>query len=87
MLDYRESGAISTRAPSVSRGISLGGYYAPRSAAFDNRVKACLAFGGVPDDWAECWEGLQDLTARRSIVRSKSATLEEARKARKAATR
>ena len=27
-------------------GISLGGYYAPRAAAFDKRIKACLALGG-----------------------------------------
>jgi dienelactone hydrolase len=26
-------------------GLSLGGYYAPRAAAFDRRVKACVAFG------------------------------------------
>jgi dienelactone hydrolase len=26
-------------------GLSLGGYYAPRAAAFDKRVKACVAFG------------------------------------------
>ncbi len=34
-------------------GISLGGYYAPRAAAFDKRIKACLALGG-PYDWGEC---------------------------------
>jgi dienelactone hydrolase len=64
-------------------GISLGGYYAPRAAAFDKRIKACLALGG-PYDWAECWDGLPDLTREAFRVRSKSATLDEAR--RKAAT-
>jgi dipeptidyl aminopeptidase/acylaminoacyl peptidase len=64
-------------------GISLGGYYAPRSAAFDKRIKACLALGG-PYDWAECWDGLPGLTQEAFRVRSKSATVEEAR--RKAAT-
>ncbi|MGA7682037.1 MAG: alpha/beta hydrolase, partial [Pseudolabrys sp.] len=26
-------------------GVSLGGYYAPRAAAFDKRIKACIALG------------------------------------------
>jgi dipeptidyl aminopeptidase/acylaminoacyl peptidase len=64
-------------------GISLGGYYAPRAAAFDKRIKACLALGG-PFDWGECFANVPDLTREAFRVRSKSATLEEAR--RKAAT-
>ena len=27
-------------------GVSLGGYYAPRAAAFEKRIKACIALGG-----------------------------------------
>ncbi len=30
-------------------GISLGGYYAPRCAAFEKRFKACVAWGGIWD--------------------------------------
>ncbi len=30
-------------------GISLGGYYAPRAAAFETRVRACCAWGGIWD--------------------------------------
>jgi dienelactone hydrolase len=30
-------------------GVSLGGYYAPRAAAFEKRFKCCLAWGGVWD--------------------------------------
>jgi len=60
-------------------GISLGGYYAPRAAAFEKRLKACMALGG-PYDWSECWDGVPDLTREAFRVRSKSATLEEARK-------
>ena len=30
-------------------GISLGGYYAPRGAAYEHRIKACAAWGGVYD--------------------------------------
>ncbi len=64
-------------------GISLGGYYAPRSAAFDKRIKACLSLSG-PYDWAQCWDGVPALTREAFRVRSKSSTLDEAR--RKAAT-
>jgi 2,6-dihydroxypseudooxynicotine hydrolase len=60
-------------------GISLGGYYAPRSAAFDPRIKACLALGG-PYDWAKSWNSVPDLTREAFRVRSHSATLEEARR-------
>jgi fermentation-respiration switch protein FrsA (DUF1100 family) len=60
-------------------GISLGGYYAPRSAAFDPRIKACLALGG-PYDWSKSWEGVPDLTREAFRVRSKSASLDEARR-------
>ena len=37
-------------------GISLGGYYAPRAAAFDSRVKALVA-------WCGCYDVLDDLYA------------------------
>jgi pimeloyl-ACP methyl ester carboxylesterase len=40
-------------------GISLGGYYAPRAAAFEPRIKACVAWGGVWDYgeiWKKRWE-------------------------------
>jgi dipeptidyl aminopeptidase/acylaminoacyl peptidase len=60
-------------------GISLGGYYAPRSAAFEKRIKACLALGG-PYDWVASWNELPDLTREAFRVRSKCATLEEARR-------
>jgi dipeptidyl aminopeptidase/acylaminoacyl peptidase len=30
-------------------GISLGGYYAPRGAAFETRIKACVAWGAIWD--------------------------------------
>jgi dienelactone hydrolase len=40
-------------------GISLGGYYAPRAAAFEPRIKACVAWGGIWDYgaiWRKRWE-------------------------------
>jgi 2,6-dihydroxypseudooxynicotine hydrolase len=83
VLDYIETRPDLDASRIGLAGISLGGYYAPRAAAFDKRVKACLALGG-PYDWAECWDGLPALTREAFRIRSKSATLEEAR--RKAAT-
>lgn len=38
-------------------GVSLGGYYAPRVAAFEPRLKAAVAIGG-PYNFAECWPRL-----------------------------
>src|SRR6266568_1298717 len=40
-------------------GVSLGGYYAPRAAAFEKRLKACIALSG-PYEWAEIWDGLPE---------------------------
>ena len=60
-------------------GVSLGGYYAPRAAAFEKRVQACIALSG-PYDWAEIWSGLPDLTREAFRVRSKCRTQEEALK-------
>ncbi len=50
-------------------GVSLGGYYAPRAAAFEKRIKACIALGG-PFDWGAAWEGLPGLTREAFRVRS-----------------
>jgi 2,6-dihydroxypseudooxynicotine hydrolase len=59
-------------------GVSLGGYYAPRAAAFDQRIKACIALAG-PFDWGEAWDGLPALTREAFRVRSHCGTPEEAR--------
>jgi 2,6-dihydroxypseudooxynicotine hydrolase len=42
-------------------GVSLGGYYAPRAAAFEPRVKAAVGIAG-PWNFAECWPQLPSLT-------------------------
>lgn len=39
-------------------GISLGGYYAPRAAAFDSRLHCCVAWGAIWDYGALCRERL-----------------------------
>ncbi len=59
-------------------GVSLGGYYAPRSAAYEPRVKACIALSG-PYDWGKAWDTLPELTREAFRVRSKCATQEAAR--------
>ncbi len=53
-------------------GVSLGGYYAPRAAAFEKRVQACIALSG-PYDWGAAWPTLPDLTRAAFQARSKSA--------------
>jgi dienelactone hydrolase len=60
-------------------GVSLGGYYAPRAAAFDRRIKACIALAG-PYDWAEAWDGLPQLTRDAFRVRSHCRTEADARR-------
>jgi dipeptidyl aminopeptidase/acylaminoacyl peptidase len=60
-------------------GVSLGGYYAPRAAAFDKRIQACIALGG-PFDFGAAWDGLPALTREAFRVRSHCETQAEARK-------
>ena len=60
-------------------GVSLGGYYAPRSAAFEKRIKACAALCG-PYDWGDAWEGLPELTREAFRIRSHCATMESAKR-------
>lgn len=61
-------------------GVSLGGYYAPRVASADARVRACVALAG-PYDFGDCWDQLPPLTRQAFRVRSWSADDDEARKA------
>jgi dienelactone hydrolase len=60
-------------------GVSLGGYYAPRAAAFEKRIKACISLCG-PFDWGDAWESLPDLTREAFRVRSHLGTLEDAKR-------
>jgi dipeptidyl aminopeptidase/acylaminoacyl peptidase len=60
-------------------GVSLGGYYAPRAASYEKRVKACIALSG-PFHWADFFDKLPDLSRDTFRVRSKSRTDAEARK-------
>ena len=60
-------------------GVSLGGYYAPRAAAFDQRIKACIALSG-PYDFAANFDALPELTREAFRVRSHCRTQEEAKR-------
>ena len=59
-------------------GVSLGGYYAPRVASGDDRVRACVALAG-PYNFADHWDHRPALTREAFRVRSKSPDLETAR--------
>jgi len=50
-------------------GVSLGGYYAPRVASGDTRVRACIALAG-PYEFAGNWDSLPVLTREAFRVRS-----------------
>ena len=59
-------------------GISLGGYYAPRTVAFEKRIRAAVANCG-PYNWGALWEKLPELTRAAYVVRSHSKTDAEAK--------
>ena len=59
-------------------GVSLGGYYAPRAAAYEKRIKACIALSG-PYEWDRIWDGLPELTRETFRVRSHSKDETQAR--------
>ena len=59
-------------------GVSLGGYYAPRAAAFEKRLKACIGLAG-PYDFSDTWEQLPPLTREAFRVRSHLATEAQAK--------
>ena len=61
-------------------GVSLGGYYAPRVASGDGRVRACVALAG-PYTFADGWDSRPMLTQEAFRVRSKSPDMAAARAA------
>ncbi len=60
-------------------GVSLGGYYAPRVASADSRVRACIALCG-PYSFGDTWDQLPELSRSAFTVRSKSVSEQEARR-------
>jgi 2,6-dihydroxypseudooxynicotine hydrolase len=59
-------------------GVSVGGYYAPRVAAFEPRVKAVVGLSG-PFCWGEVWDALPPVSRETFAVKSRAASDEEAR--------
>jgi pimeloyl-ACP methyl ester carboxylesterase len=53
-------------------GGSRGGYYAPRTAAFEPRISAAVAIGG-PYNFGECWDRLPQITRETFIHHSGAA--------------
>ena len=60
-------------------GVSLGGYSAPRAAAFEPRIKAVVGISG-PFNFGECWDDLPDLTRQTFTAKSHAKDEEEGRK-------
>jgi 2,6-dihydroxypseudooxynicotine hydrolase len=61
-------------------GVSLGGYYAPRIASGDDRIRACVGLCG-PYNFGEVWGGLPELTRETFRVRSYTDSDDHARQA------
>jgi 2,6-dihydroxypseudooxynicotine hydrolase len=59
-------------------GVSMGGYYAARVAAFGARLRAAVAIGG-PYDMGELFDSVPSLTRQALEVRTHSPDLETAR--------
>ncbi len=78
VVDWLETRADVDPARVGCWGVSLGGYYAPRAAAYEPRVRACISISG-PYDWAEIWDELPLLTREAFRVRSHKATEADAR--------
>jgi 2,6-dihydroxypseudooxynicotine hydrolase len=66
-------------------GVSLGGYYSARAAAFEKRIQACVSLSG-PYSWVEIFDGRNELSREAFRVRSHSKTMEEAREKAKTLT-
>ena len=64
-------------------GVSLGGYYAPRAAAFEPRIRAVSPIGG-PCNFGECWYGTPSLT--RGTFRHHSGAKDQAEALARAST-
>lgn len=79
VVDYIETRGDLDAARIAVMGVSLGGYYAPRAAAFEKRLKACLSLSG-PYSWVEIFDARNELSREAFKVRSHSKTMEDARK-------
>ncbi len=59
-------------------GVSLGGYYAPRAAAYEKRIRAAVGISG-PFNFGECWESMPQPTRETVAHHTGAESLERAR--------
>ena len=78
VIDYLETRDDVDASRIGVMGISLGGYYAPRSAAFEPRIKAAVSLAG-PYQWSQDWDLLPPQTRATFCHRSGAKTEAEAR--------
>lgn len=76
-IDYLESRGDVDAGRVGLNGASLGGYYAPRAAAYEPRVKACVGNCG-PYDWSECFYIIPQVTREAYQHYSGASSMEEA---------
>jgi pimeloyl-ACP methyl ester carboxylesterase len=60
-------------------GVSLGGYYAPRAAAFEPRIRAVAGISG-PFCFGELWDSLPELTRETFVHKSRAADDDDGRR-------
>jgi pimeloyl-ACP methyl ester carboxylesterase len=65
--------------PVGAAGVSLGGYYAPRAAAGEPRLRAVAGVSGA-FSFGECWDGLPPLTRETFEHHSGAADADDARR-------
>jgi pimeloyl-ACP methyl ester carboxylesterase len=70
--------ALGWDGPVGACGVSLGGYYAPRAAAAEPRLRAVAGVSGA-FNFGECWDGLPPLTREAFAHHSGAGDEEEAR--------
>ncbi len=78
VLDWLATRTDVDSARVAAAGVSLGGYYAARAAAFEPRLTCAVAMGG-PYAFAPNWDDLPVLSRQAFMVRSHSSNLEAAR--------
>lgn len=79
VFDFLETRADVDAARAGIWGVSLGGYYAPRAACFEKRIKACVALSG-PYQRSTSFEGRPVINVEAFRVRARCANLAEASK-------
>ena len=73
VVDYIESRPDLDASRVAIMGVSLGGYYAARAAAFEKRLKACLSLSG-PYSWVEVFDARNELSRGITSRRRQCAT-------------